>query len=133
MHYVTGPGDVCFRFSEDKKPFEAARKQCESEGAQLVNDQSEAVYRFVQQHLEANPSRPKITWIFGKVNKAFTKWHNGYWVGARKTGGSFRWLDGEYKTCVLPDANTAHSVHKQFFVYRQLPQSNARMRPMISF
>ena len=51
MHYVTGPGDVCFRFSEDYKDFVAARKQCESEGAQLVNDQLDAIYRFVQQHL----------------------------------------------------------------------------------
>jgi len=94
MHYVTGPGDVCFRFSEDYKDFVAARKQCESEGAQLVNDQLDAIYRFVQQHLEANPKRPKIAWVFGKVSKVFTKWNRGYWVGAKKVGGGFKWFDG---------------------------------------
>jgi len=103
MHYVTGPGDVCFRFSEDYKDFLAARKQCESEGAQLVNDQSGAVYHFVQQHLEANPKRPKIAWVFGKVSKVFTKWHRGYWVGARKVGGGFKWFDGAVVCVTLLD------------------------------
>ena len=41
MHYVTGPNDVCYRFSEDYKSFTQAQKQCETEGAQLVNTQSQ--------------------------------------------------------------------------------------------
>jgi len=94
MHYVTGPGEVCYRFSEDYKTFLGARKQCESEGAQLVQAHTDTVYRFVQQHIEANPKRPKIAWVFGKVSKVFTKWHRGFWVGAKKRGGRFKWFDG---------------------------------------
>ena len=44
---------------------------------------------------EANPKRPKIAWVFGKVSKVFTKWNRGYWVGAKKVGGGFKWFDGK--------------------------------------
>ena len=95
MHYVTGPHDLCFRFAEDKKSFDQARMQCESEGGTLAKDQRGEVYTFVRHHIEANPLKaPVHRGLFGEIS-IFTPWGHGWYVGASKNG-NWRWLDGMY-------------------------------------
>ncbi len=94
MHYVTGPHDLCFRFAEDKKDFNQARMQCESEGGTLANTQSQEAYTFARHHIESNPVKANIAYgIFGEVT-LFTPWANGWYVGASKHG-NWRWLNGK--------------------------------------
>jgi len=94
MHYVTGPNNLCFRFAEDKKTFDEARMQCESEGGTLANTQSNEAYEFARQHIDKNPVKANIGFgFFGEVS-IFTPWTHGWWVGARK-GVDFRWFDGQ--------------------------------------
>ena len=94
MHYVTGPHDLCFRFAEDKKSFDQARMQCESEGGILANTQNSEAYNFARHHIESNPKKAGIYFnIFGGFG-AFIPWANGWFVGASKHG-SWRWLNGK--------------------------------------
>lgn len=96
MHYKTGPNNLCFRFAEDRKNWQDAKRQCESEGAILANSQSDQVYQFLKQNIESNPTRASVHAVIlpfiGRIWK--TNWNNGWWIGASRSG-SFKWLDGQ--------------------------------------
>jgi len=95
MHYTTGPNNLCFRFAEDRKTWHQAKRQCETEGAILVNTQSRPVYDFVRQHIESSPAKAVIKFgLFGIVD-LFSPWDNGRWIGARKSSGrTYKWFNG---------------------------------------
>lgn len=85
-----GPGGRCFIFSQDKKTFKGAQKQCGLQNGRLVEIRDPAVYNFIQKRIRENSSPPFVS----QWSKLLTRWGNGYWVGGRKgeTTKKMEWL-----------------------------------------
>lgn len=94
LDYVTGPHGDCYRFSEERKTYDHAAKQCEAEGAQLANTQSSEVYTFVSNYIKSNAAKATVKWLLKAVSILTSSWNNGWWIGAHKQDGAFKWING---------------------------------------
>jgi len=80
----------CYLFHTDKKSFYGAREACKADRGRLAKVELPQVFNFIKKTIGGMPHKPTLSWL----GKLFTKWGNGYWIGGRRVGKVFKWLDG---------------------------------------